>query len=561
MAATSWFRRNQKKLLGILVVFLMVIWGIGPAAEYIIPKPGVGEILGRKVTQDQFSDTATRWARIFFREAKEPVAQLVWRQMALFGQAENMGIVITKDELAQEIRNFFPVDPRIFEDKEGFRRMLGNVFHLTEPQFEKTIKEYLLSRKLQYLLKSSVKVTENEAYQRYIKENEQVKIKYTALKARDFVSRVEIKEDEIKSFYDKYNGNYPNAEEGIYGYKEPEKVKVEYIIARSDAIEEQINITDEKMQKYYEEKKDLMFRKENGETPEGEDSDETAVSEFKPFDEVKAQIKKNMLFRERETVANKMIADADDEIYENIDKEGFISFAKLAKQYGLSHVIPTNQNNGTNYFTKDEMREVIIDLPQFPQQVFEREVNDPSTPIDSTGGKLIFRVIEKVESHIPSYKEVHDKVAEDLRYEKAFEEAEKVAEKCLEKINETSLKEGIKSIKDDAGKLAIIETKYVSRPGIISKDDDTEILGSDRVKITDAAFGLKVGESAVTVENRGEKTCYVVKLVERKKVDPKSFEEKRDLIMEQYLLEKQFVFSTEWESWIGTKTQLGKSKS
>jgi parvulin-like peptidyl-prolyl isomerase len=86
-------------------------------------------------------------------------------------------------------------------------------------------------------------------------------------------------------------------------------------------------------------------------------------------------------------------------------------------------------------------------------------------------------------------------------------------------------------------------------------------LGSDRVKITDAAFGLKVGESAVTVENRGEKTCYVVKLVERKKVDPKSFEEKRDLIMEQYLLEKQFVFSTEWESWIGTKTQLGKSKS
>ena len=48
MAATTWFRRNQKKLLGILVVFLMVIWGIGPAAEYMIPKPAVGEILGEK---------------------------------------------------------------------------------------------------------------------------------------------------------------------------------------------------------------------------------------------------------------------------------------------------------------------------------------------------------------------------------------------------------------------------------------------------------------------------------------------------------------------------------
>jgi hypothetical protein len=472
-----------------------------------------------------------------------------------------MGIVITKDELAQEIRNFFPVDPRIFEDKVGFRRMLGNVFHLTEPQFEQTIKEYLLARKLQYLLKSSVKVTEDEAFQRYIKENEQVKIKYTALKARDFISRVEIKEDEIKSFYNKYSENYPNFEEGIWGYKEPEKVKVEYIIARSDEIEKQINITDEKMQEYYEEKKDLMFKVEDMAKPEGENPDETSVSEFKPFDEVKAQIKKNILFRERETLVNKMIADADDEIYENIDKEGFISFAKLAEKYNLSHVIPTNQHNGTNYFTKDELREVIIDLPQFPQQVFEREVNDPSTPIDSTGGKLIFRVIEKIESHTPPYEEVHDKVAEDLRYEKAFEEAEKVAEKCLEKINQTSLKEGVKFIKDDAGKLAIIETKYVSRLGIISNDDDTEILGSDRVKITDTAFGLKVGESAIAVENRGEKTCYVVKLVERKKVDPKNFDEKRDLLIEQYLLEKQFVFSTEWESWIGTKTQLGKSKS
>jgi hypothetical protein len=349
--------------------------------------------------------------------------------MALFAQAENMGIVITKDELAQEIRNFFPVDPRIFEDKEGFRRMLGSAFHLTEPQFEQTIKEYLLSRKLQYLLKSSVKVTRDEAFQRYLKENEQVKIKYAALKARDFTSRVEIKEDEIKSFYNKYSENYPNFEEGIWGYKEPEKVKIEYIIARSDVIEKQINITDEKMQKYYEDKKDLMFKKENVEKPEGENSDETSVSEFKPFDEVKTQIKDNMFFREREALANKLIADVDNEIYENIDKEGLISFAKLAKKYGLSHIVPTNQNNGTNYFTKDELREVIIGLPQFPQQVFEREVNDPSTPIGSTEGKLIFRVIEKIEPRIPPYEEIHDKDAEDLRYEKAFEEAEKIAEK------------------------------------------------------------------------------------------------------------------------------------
>ncbi len=264
MAATGWFRRNQKKLLGTLVVFLMVIWGIGPAAEYMVPKPAIGKIHGEEITQEQFSDTATRWARIFFRDSEEFVAKMVWGQMALFIQAEKMGVFVTKEELAQEIRNFFPVDPRVFEDKEGFRRMIGSVFHLTEHQFEKTIKEYLLIRKLQYLLRNSVKITRDEAFQRYIKENEKVKIKYAALNARDFISNVKVEEDEIKSFYDKYSDAFPSVEEGRWGYKEPEKAKIEYVMTKNAAVERQINttITDEAMHKYYEYKKDLMFRKE-----------------------------------------------------------------------------------------------------------------------------------------------------------------------------------------------------------------------------------------------------------------------------------------------------------
>ncbi|MEK6766571.1 MAG: hypothetical protein AABY49_10160, partial [Planctomycetota bacterium] len=346
----------------------------------------------------------------------------------------------------------------------------------------------------------------------------------------------------------------------------PEKVKIEYIMARNDAVEQQINITDEEMHKYYENKKYLMFRKEAEDTseseekPEGKDSGETSVSEFKPFDEVKGQIKNNLLLKERDAMVNKLIADADNEIYEDIDKEEFISFSKLAQKHGLSYVIPTNQNNGTNYFTKDELKEMILDLPQFPQQVFAREINDPSPPLSSLEGKLIFRVIEKVDPRIPPYEEVRDKAAGDLRYEKAFAEAEKLAEKCLEIINQTSFEEGIKFIEEATGKIEIIETGYISRPGIISEDDDTEILEQKRAKIAEMVFGLKVGGSAIAVEDKGEKICYVVTLVDRKKVDPKKFEEDKDSIMTQYLMEKQLAFITEWESWISKKAQLGKSK-
>ncbi len=558
MAATGWFRRNQKKLLGVLVVFLMVIWGIGPAAEYMVPKPAIGEIHGVEVTQEQFSDTATRWVRIFFRDSEEPVAKMVWGQMALFIQAEKMGIFVTKEELAQEVRNFFPVDPRIFEDKKAFRRMLGSAFHLTEHQFEKTIKEYLLSRKLLYLLKNSVKITRDEALQRYIKENEKVKIKYAALNARDFVSNVKVEEDEIRSFYDKHSEAFPSVEEGRWGYKEPEKVKIEYVITKNTEVEREINtsITDEAMRSYYEEKKDLMFKTED----EEEDSEEASVPKFKPFKEVKEQIKNNIFIKEYEATINKQIADADEEIYEMIDNEEFTSFPDLAEKYDLKYVIPTNRKNGTNYFAKDELIEVMIDLPEFPQQVFDRDINDPSPPLSSVEGKLIYRVIEKVEPRTPPYEEIREKVARDLSYAKGFAEAEKLAEKCLEKINQTSFEEGIKSIKDEAGKIDITETKYITRPGIISEGDDVEVLGQERAKIAETVFGLKVGESAIAVEDKGIQRCYVVMLVDRKKVDPGKFEEEEDSIMEQYLREKQLTFITEWETWIAKTAQLGKRK-
>ncbi len=75
------------------------------------------------------------------------------------------------------------------------------------------------------------------------------------------------------------------------------------------------------------------------------------------------------------------------------------------------------------------------------------------------------------------------------------------------------------------------------------------------------AFDLKIGESAVTVKGKGEKTCYVVMLVDKKGTDPKKFEEERDSIMERYLIEKQLSFLSEWESQVHKKTRLGKSKS
>ena len=562
MPSTNWFRKNQKKLLGILVVFLMVIWGIGPAADMLVPKPPVGEIFGKKISQEKFNDTVIRWNSIFFRNTKQPVAELVWKQLALIFQARRMGVFVTNEELAQEIQNWFPDNQQLFTDREGYRRILGSVFHMTEYQFEKTIREYLLAQKFRYLLKNSVKITKDEAFQRYSKENEKIKIKYAAFNAKDFVNNIEIEEDEMKSFYDKHKDNYPNVIEGTWGYKEPEKVKIEYIMARNDVVGKQINITDKKMLEYYEDKKELMFKKEDkpGNT-ENENAGETSTSEYKPFEEVKGQIKSTLLLKEADTLANKLIDDADNDINDSIDEGVLISFSKLAEKYGLSYVVPTNPNDGTNYFAKEDLTGIVLGLGQFPQLVFDREIDDPSLPLSSIEGKLIFRVLEKAEPHTPSYEEIFDKVKEDFRYEKAFRKTESLAEKCIEEVKRTSFDEGIKLIEEETGEIQKIETDYFSRPGIFGESNYNIVLGMDRPELAGAGFNLKVGESAIAIESKGEKVCFVVTLVDRKKTDPGKFEEEKDSITQRYLMEKQLALISEWETWIQGKTQLGKTRS
>ncbi|MCP5002884.1 MAG: hypothetical protein GY941_02890 [Planctomycetes bacterium] len=567
MAATSWFRRNQKKFLGGLVVFLMAIWGIGPGINYLVPKPSMGRIFGDKVSQEEFNDTVIRWARVFFRDSKEQISREVWQQMAMVHLSEKMGVYVTNEELAQEIQRLFPFGQQMFSDREGYQRMIGSIFRMTQYQFEKTIREFLLAQKLKYLLKDSIKITDEEAFKRYAKEHELVKIKYAVLPAKDFVDSVVIDEDEIKSFYDQHRGDFPNEEEGVWGYKEPEKVKLEYVVASYDAVQGGIAISNEEILKYYEENKDALFKEAvsdiqgPGDSPDAVEKETASEPVYRPFDDVKGQILITLKRKKSEDLANKRIGDADSEIYEMIDSNEPVGFADLAEKFGLSYVVPTNPKDGTNYFAREDLNTVILGLIQLPQLVFERDVNDPSPPIASPEGPLMFRVIEKIEPETPPFEEIHDKVADDLRQEKAFDNAREFAEKCLEIINQTTFEEGVKSAENEAREIEIVETDYFKRPGIIGENNYMDVVGQDKPELATSVFGLKIGESTTAVREKGERVCYLVTLVDRKKSDPAEYEREKETVMSKYLMEKQFAFLSEWEPWITQKTQLGKDKS
>ncbi|MGR3310803.1 MAG: SurA N-terminal domain-containing protein, partial [Candidatus Brocadiales bacterium] len=80
----EWFRKNQKKLLGIFVAVLMAAWLIGPAISVFTSRFGerpVGTIFGKEISQNEFNEAVRRWNRIFLRQSKTPVAETVWKQL------------------------------------------------------------------------------------------------------------------------------------------------------------------------------------------------------------------------------------------------------------------------------------------------------------------------------------------------------------------------------------------------------------------------------------------------------------------------------------------------
>lgn len=50
MVSTSWLQKN-KKIVYIIMIFAVSVWGISFSAMELIPKKPIAKVLGRKITQ------------------------------------------------------------------------------------------------------------------------------------------------------------------------------------------------------------------------------------------------------------------------------------------------------------------------------------------------------------------------------------------------------------------------------------------------------------------------------------------------------------------------------
>ncbi len=577
MVASSWFRRHQKTVY-IVMIFAMCVWGVGYSAMEMIPKKPVGKALGRKITQDEFADMLGRWQRLFFSQAKESVVSLVWKQLMYVEKAKSMGLTVTMQEIDEGLQRFafqiFGESKNL--DKSRLLQFLCVNFRLNQEQIARTLREAILVEKLDSMMRMSVKMTTDEIWQRYSLENEQVKLKALALKAKDFKDSVQVTEDEIRAFYEKHKDDDYHADADKPGYKFPERVKLECLIARYSDLEKQVPVTDDEMKKYYEDNKETQYKittkdespaekktvkkEEKTSSDAGKSMEQKTITTYKPFSEAKGDIQKILARQKAIAKAKEIMNTLDEEIYETLDKADRPSFKELALKYNVAYEIPKGKKSNDEFLTENDLFEIFPGSDQLVQIAFDREKHEASIPLEFVEGRVVFQLIDKKVAAAPPLEEIRNVVINDLRMEKGLQKAKELAEKYTGTTANTSFDDLVKAIKAESGlkEIPVYETNYINRPMKLFNKESRyiEAMKEDRPNVAKKGFELKPGERGIAVETSGEKACYILQMIDKKAADKTAFEKDKESVTQRYLYEKQESFMTDWQNDLSRHTEL-----
>lgn len=562
MAYSSWFRRNQKRVY-IVMICAMGAWGIGSSAMFLVPQKSVGTIAGDNITRDKLVDFESRWRRILLSSLKGPVLDLVWKQMIYEHEAKNAGLVVTDRDISEGLQE---LSLQIFGGAtnipgEHLVKVLCGSFNVNQDQLFRTIEEIVHIHKLDYFMKNSIKVTADEAWQRYMLENEKVKIKYAALNAEDFIDSVEVTDNDLEPFYNKYKDDMPDKQTGNIGYKEPEKIMVECIIANYNEMAERVTVTDDEVLEYYEQNKETEFRSVADAADEKpSDGNEADTASFKPFDDVKEQITANLQKQKSRDMANDLISKVDSEIYEHLDKLDRPSFEDIAQKHALTYRVLQSPTKNDAFISKEEAEILMIGTDRFASIAFDREKHDPSSPLEALEGKYVFQVIDRKPPTTPPLEEIYNKVRADVMLDAAYRKAEGMAQICLDKIRTTSFDEGLKLAAAELGIKEPVtgETEFLGRPSVFNNQPQDYIVAMQayRPNVVAKAFSLKENDVAAAFEGEGKKACYIITLSGKKAASQEEFDKNRARIVEQYTEAKRRYAISKWEKSLVDRSTL-----
>jgi peptidyl-prolyl cis-trans isomerase D len=327
--------------------------------------------------------------------------------------------------------------------------------------FEGSIAQELLQRKLRQFLMTFSPVTEQEVLDQYTFSKQKVKISFVQFLPKNFEKSVVLEPQSVASYFEEHKETY----------RVPEKIKIAYITIDPNAFKGDVSVTDRQVEDYYEENREM----------------------FKQKKEVRARhilfkLDQNASVEEEEKVREKASGVLE-------KARGGDDFANLAKKYSEGPTAPKGGDLG--YFSRGRMAK------SFEEASFKMKKGEISELVRTRFGYHIIKVEDVKEARAKTLEEVQGEIKKTLTHMASTDLAH---EKALSLIDQMPYEV-------DLSQYAETHKVPIKQSGYFSSNEAIPDIGGDD-KLRKSIFSFEKNDVSEVLEFKGK--FYIIQVVDKK---------------------------------------------
>lgn len=544
----------------------------------------VGEVNGEKLTFEQFSEF---YQQLYQNEKERSDAEIdetklkslrdqVWDQFVqrtLFSEEmQRLNITVSDSEIVHQIRHYpleeIKSNPSFQTDGEfDWNKYYQSFSNPDIPwiQVEEFYRQQLPFLKLQNIITSSVRVSESEIEDEFIRTNLTAKVEYLEIAFAKFRKNdEEISDEKLRAYY----------EEHIEDYQQDEKRKLSYVVFPLTPTTADTN----RAMRTFEEIRERVAAGENFNDLADEYSEDPAVKQnhglydyfergamVKPFEDaafggkvgeivgpvkttygyhlIKIEDKRREGGKEQVKASHILITITAGPSTREAMADNAALFAEDASTYGFEQ---TAEKNDLTVEETTEFQEKGDFVPGFGRNynivsfAFRSNLNDVSDYMETEKGFTVFKLSEIIEAGPRPFEEVKAILSNRIRMENA-------------KNNAHAYADSLKSIvyaSEDWSKIAESDEKQ-----IVKYDSTSELKYRTSVpkigyspEFNSAAFAFQVNEISDVVEtNRG---LYYLRLLKKSEFDSSLYEQQYTATRQRLLAQKRNKVFNDWYEYL-----------
>lgn len=594
MAVMQNMREYTKTILIILVLAFVgtIIFNWGMDITGLKTRQGVlGKVNGQEITLQQFNQAYSNQLEQYRQRTnsdldenqtsylREQVWDMFVRNILIDQAIKQKHIKATDQEIIYRLFNAPPAmirnNPNFQNDQKQFDFAKYNAA-LNNPPFpnywqywEENLRYYLPQQELENRIVSAARITDDEIKREYLKQNQKATVEYVFFNPNVFGDdQVSVSDQEISAYYKAHPDEF----------KEAEQRKIEYVIfpkkmTAQDSLEKK-QLAEELVQRLNagEDFAELaeIYSEDPGTKDKGGDLGYFGKGAMvKPFEEAAFAAKKGAIIGPIQTKFGLHIIKVEDKRVKNGEEQ--VKARHILLKFEPTRKTIEKARDDASYFAEDTRDVPFEELAQeqnletqtsnfFPEgagfipgigrdpdasrHIFSTKVGSVGDVVETPQGFVVYKVADIKKAGIKSLEEVKPTIQTKLVLQKKMELAEQKAKKVYEKIQSEDASFAAITTSDS---LEVKKTEPFTRAGFVTG------VGRD-AKFIGTAFALNENQVSEPVE--GTRGYYIIKLLEKTKLDPEDYSAKKNAIAQQLLQKMQNQIYSNWYANLKEKAKI-----